>query len=152
MTDRLRHLSRRLVNAFLAGAAAWPYNRAATQLTLNETDQVSLQHKLIDLFENPRSACAIGMACLKSLPLAQESSQQLASAILAAAECDVKTTQSKHTIKDRIANRVRQDFAEQVVVKVEGWLLSQTEARLYALVALTLRSDNLDRSVTTRSP
>ena len=74
MTDHLRHLSRRSVNAFLAGAAAWPCNMAALQLAPNQPDHPkSLHHILLSLFENPRSAYAIGTACLKSLPPNQRS-------------------------------------------------------------------------------
>jgi hypothetical protein len=33
-------------------------------------------------------------------------------------------------------DRIRQDFASEQVVKVDGWILSITEARLCALTAL----------------
>ena len=141
MTDRLRLLSRRSVNAFLAGAAVWPCNMAALQLAPNQADHPkSLQYMLISLFENPRSAYAIGTACLKSLPPNQCSLQQLTNAILAAAECDTETMKTKQAVRHCVANRVRDDFAEGAVVSIEGWLLSQTEARLYALVALSVKS------------
>jgi hypothetical protein len=141
MTDHLRHLSRRSVNAFLAGAAVWPCNMAALQLAANKPDPPkSLQHILLSLFENPRSAYAIGTACLKSLPPNQSSLQQLTNTFLAAAECDTGTMKTKQAVRQRIANRVRDDFAEGTVVSIEGWLLSLTEARLYALVALCVKS------------
>jgi hypothetical protein len=38
--------------------------------------------------------------------------------------------------RDRIAARIRADYASARTVTVEGWILSRTEARLYALVAL----------------
>jgi hypothetical protein len=141
MTDQLCHLSRRSVNVFLAGAAAWSCYGAALPLAPNELGvQRSLQHILLSLFENPRSAYAIGTACLKSLPPNQSSLQQLTNAILTAAECDTKTMKTKQAVRYRIANRVRRDFAEGAVVNIDGWLLSLTEARLYALVALSVNS------------
>ncbi len=140
MTDRLRHLSRRSVNTFLAAAVAWPYD-GWVQLTLNQPDQAKpMPHVLCRLFENPRSAYAIGTACLKLFPLHARSPQLLADAIFATAECDTEAMKTKEAIRHRIANRVHRDFAEGAVVNVEGWLLSQTEARLYALVALSLKS------------
>jgi hypothetical protein len=35
-----------------------------------------------------------------------------------------------------VADRIRGDFAAGNTVVVEGWVLSRTEARLYALVVL----------------
>ena len=141
MKDHPRHLSRRSVNAFLAGAAAWPCKVAALQLAPNQpAHPKSLHYIFLSLFENLRSAYAIGTACLKSLPPNQCSLQQLTNAILAAAECDTETVKAKQALRHCIANRVRDDFAEGAVVSIEGWLLSQTEARLYALIVLSVRS------------
>jgi hypothetical protein len=77
---------------------------------------------------------------LKSLPPNQRSLQQLTNAILVAAECDIETMKTKQAVRHHIANRVRYDFAEGAVVNIEGSLFSQTEARLYALVALSVKS------------
>jgi hypothetical protein len=37
---------------------------------------------------------------------------------------------------DVLQRRIRQDFVEEKVVKLQGWILSATEARLCALTAL----------------
>ena len=141
MTHLPRDFSRRSVNALLAGAATWPCYGAAVQLAPNQLgDPKSLQHILLSLFENPRSSYAIGAACLRSLPPNQSSLEQLTNAIITAAECDPETMKSKQAVRRHIANRVRHDFAEGAVVNIEGWLLSLTEARLYAMVALSLKS------------
>jgi hypothetical protein len=39
-------------------------------------------------------------------------------------------------LRERVKRRVRQDFAEDQVTLVDGWILSITEARLCALAAL----------------
>jgi hypothetical protein len=141
MTNHPRNLSRRSINAFLAGAAAWLCNGATLLSAPNQPDYAkSLPHILLSLFENPRSAYAIGTACLKSLPPNQSSPQQLTNAIIAAAESDTEAMTTKQAIRQRIANRVCNDFSEGAVVNVEGWLLSLTEARLYALAALSAKS------------
>jgi len=140
MMDHPHRLSRRSVTASLAGAAVWPCNEAVSQLALKQPDHpTSLQHTLLSLFENPRSAYAIGAACLKSLPRNQSSLQQLTNAIVAASACDTEPMTTTQAVRHRITARVRQDFAEDAVVSIEGWLLSLTEARLYALVALSVR-------------
>ena len=43
---------------------------------------------------------------------------------------------SYEKLHERLRARVRLDFQEHQTVKVNGWLLSVTEARLAALVAL----------------
>jgi hypothetical protein len=40
-------------------------------------------------------------------------------------------------MNDWVANQVRLDFAQGAVVSIDGWLLSLTDARVYALVALS---------------
>jgi hypothetical protein len=83
------------------------------------------------------SAPALGTACLNSLPSEKSSLQQLASEVLAATSCDVEAMKSKALVRQRIANQVRRDFAQGAIVSVDGWLLSLTEVRIYALLALS---------------
>jgi hypothetical protein len=39
-------------------------------------------------------------------------------------------------LRRALALRTRRDFAEGRTVRVEGWILSRTEARLYAIASL----------------
>ena len=87
---------------------------------------------------NFRSGCALGTACLRSLPKGESTRRQLSNKIIAQALCDAETMKSKEAVRRRIANQVRLDFAHGAVVSVDGWLLSLTEARVYALVTLNL--------------
>ena len=43
---------------------------------------------------------------------------------------------SRADLRAALARQVRQDFADRQVVRVDGWVLSVTEARLAGLVAL----------------
>jgi hypothetical protein len=43
-------------------------------------------------------------------------------------------TLDRATLRRRVDRRIRADFAAGRVVSVDGWVLSRTEARLYALV------------------
>ena len=148
MTDHPRSLSRRSVNAFLASAVVWPCNKALSRLTPHQADDPrSLQHMLLSLFGNPRRAYAIGVACLKAFPPDQICAQQLSNAILARSACDGEAMKSQHTLRHRIATQVRQDFSEGAFVSVDGWLLSLTEARLYALVALSFEQPGCTKMI-----
>jgi hypothetical protein len=139
MNNQCRFLNRRLVNAFLVGTIAWSFSRAVPSfLSKQASVQKSFQWLLLSLFGNLRSACAIGTACLNSLPQETSTAEQLANEILAAASCDTETMKSKETVRRRIANCVRQDFAQGAIISVDGWLLSLTEARVYALVTLSV--------------
>jgi hypothetical protein len=138
MSCRPRRLSRRFVNGFLAGAIAWPVGGPVLLPGSKQPDlQESLQHLLLTIFSNFRSGCAIGTACLKSLPNGESTGRQLSNKIIAHALRDTNTMKSKEAVRRRIANQVRLDFAQGAVVSVDGWLLSLTEARVYALVALS---------------
>jgi hypothetical protein len=85
---------------------------------------------------NFRSGCALGTACSRSLLNGESTGRQLSNKIIAQALCDAETMKSKEAVRRRIANQVGLDFAHGAVVSVDGWLLSLTEARVYALVAL----------------
>ena len=137
MNYRPRLLNRRFVNSLLAGAVAWPASGIVPSLASEQPClQESFQHLLLSIFVNFRSGCALGAACLRSLPNGESTEQQLSSKIIAQALCDAETMKSKEAVRRRIANQVRLDFAQGAVVSVDGWLLSLTEARVYALVAL----------------
>jgi hypothetical protein len=128
MKDRARPLTRRLVNALLAGAIAWPAANGAVRLLVQEWPDFygSPRYLLLSIFRNRRSACAIGAACLKSLP-----------DNVATGFCGTETMRSKEAVRRQIADQVRLDFAQGAVISVDRWLLSVTEARVYALIALS---------------
>jgi hypothetical protein len=96
----------------------------------------SLQDALVGLFKNRERAYGLGIACLNALPPHENSPEQLTNAIFGAAAYNSETMTTKQQIRECIAGRVHQDFANGAVVNVQGWILSQLEARLYALVAL----------------
>jgi len=116
--------TRREIGAFLAGAALWPQAAMAPELLLYAA------------LDEPRRACALGAACLKALPPGQTPSQ-LAQAILQSLDGAAPAT--RQSFKRRLAGRVTEDFAQSATVEADGWLLSRTEAQLYALAALHLK-------------
>ena len=133
MTGSSRHLSRRSINALIAGAAAWPFSGAALLILPTTT----MKRLLLSILEQPGSAYTIGLAYLDSLPLRTRDADQLANAIVCAVGCDAGTMRSTEALRKQISIRVRKDFAEGAVVIVAGWVLSETEAQLCALAALS---------------
>jgi hypothetical protein len=99
--------------------------------------QGSLRAKLTALFIHQESAQAIGHAYLQSNPREaniRTLENQIAQGI--AGGYTLLATTSKPEVSKLLTDRIRQDFATDQVVKVQGWILSITEARLCALTAL----------------
>ena len=99
--------------------------------------QGELRAKLTALFIHQESAQAIGHAYLQRYP--QEADirtleDQIAQGIPGGRT--LLATTGKPEISKLLTDRIRQDFATDQVVKVQGWILSITEARLCALTAL----------------
>jgi hypothetical protein len=93
--------------------------------------------RLTGIFSRRQSARAVGRAYLRVAP-GEADPQILMGAITG-------TTPDLHRVLDHgddadlgaaLRNRIRRDFADGRTVSVEGWLLSQTEARLCALAEL----------------
>jgi hypothetical protein len=78
---------------------------------------------------------ALGKACLEALPAIETSIASLTRLILDgmwATRGDGSTRALAQTIRERS----RKDFGEGRIVNVDGWMLSLTETRIYALGAL----------------
>jgi hypothetical protein len=99
--------------------------------------QGSLRAKLTALFIHQESAQAIGRAYLQSYPREadiQTLEDQIAQGIAGGRTLLIAT--GKPQVSKLLTDRIRQDFATDQVVKVQGWILSITEARLCALTTL----------------
>jgi hypothetical protein len=99
--------------------------------------QGNLRANLTALFIHQESAQAIGRAYLQSYPREADAlrlEDQIAQGI--AGGRTLLATTSKPEVSKLLTDRIRQDFATDQVVKVQGWILSVTEARLCALTTL----------------
>ncbi len=95
---------------------------------------------LVGLVRHPEEARKMGSSYLKAdEALESVSLHSLTEVILKDVGVDNLNTPgiSLETIGRKVASRVRQDFTDETVVTVNGWLLSRTEARLCALVHLS---------------
>ena len=139
MTDETSRERRSFLAGILSlGATALPLTSAASQQGLTSgvfghcPDASPVQ-----LLQNRESARVVGRAYLAGVsrvPEVAELEQSiLGSAGIGATEMESMDHEKLH---ERLRARVRLDFEEHRTVKVNGWMLSITEARLAALVAL----------------
>lgn len=133
-----RTLRRRsLFVATIAGAALWLLGRLPPSWAAGQrNDPAAATRLLLSLLKDPRKARAIGRAYLKTLPDGPITAEQLAAAILPDHRLDDPGLGAAAALGPQVLTRIRRDFSEGAVVVVDGWVLSVTEARLYALAAL----------------
>ena len=94
--------------------------------------------RLIACVDAKRSAEIIGVEYLRAFP-AEGNAEQLANLIFSSFGIGYQDLvwADRQEIKSLLGDQQRQDFAADRVVDVGGWILSRTEARLYALTALS---------------
>jgi hypothetical protein len=93
--------------------------------------------KLANFFHNKESARAIGLEYLRIVP-AEANARQLTHLICSpwAQRYDETAHADAAKIKTILLRQQREDFEMGRIVELQGWILSQTEARLCALAAL----------------
>jgi len=93
--------------------------------------------RLAGLFSDRASARAVGRASLRALG-GDRSASALVDEVAAALPDGRRTIAgaSEDDLRELLAARVRDDFGSGRIVDVQGWQLSSTEVRLYAIAAL----------------
>lgn len=88
---------------------------------------------LVRTLGNPASAARIGRACL-----AEHGSEGSAEELTALLERSLaaRARRSRRSLRAALSQRMRDDFAAGSTVRVQGWVLSRTEVRLFTVVAL----------------
>lgn len=136
-----KRVTRRMAMAIgTAGATAAMFRRpwlfgADTVGTDEEVE--TLRHLILALFREQGAAAAIGLAYLADRPEERDTGLLLAGVL----DADVGGASPVRRLAAAdlhawLRQRNRADFAAGRTVWVEGWLLAQTEARLYALAAM----------------
>lgn len=99
-----------------------------------EGDRVSM---LRDYLKSQQTLDELGAAYLSQYPH-KANAETLIAAIFDkdTAVSDVSTKISQSDLKAFLADKVKSDYAAQKVIRLNGWVISQTEAQLSALVAL----------------
>jgi hypothetical protein len=94
-------------------------------------DRSSPRDRVLALVPRRRSAARVGRAFLARHPAEADEAALIG---FLARGMDPEGTRS--AAQHRLRDRVRADFARGDTVQVQGWILSLTEARLYALAAM----------------
>ena len=119
--------------ASVLSAAAWPGD---TLLYLPDRGEGGLASGVLAaLFSDPNRAGVIGTACLRALPVIEASPDALARQIAADNFLGAGQCRSPAEVRGLLVGRIRRDFAKGEILSIDGWMLSATEARLYALAA-----------------
>jgi hypothetical protein len=121
---------RRLLLAAVGLAASVAIGPGAIGLVLDRLDAAErVSTALRKLVPHRESAADLGRAYLETAA-AEGSAMRLASLIIGG------TSVAPGREAARVASNIRADFAAGRVVTVRGWIVSRTEARLFALCAI----------------
>ncbi len=123
--------SRRYLLATAGAGTAWLLARAG------ESGLPAGEEPLGALCSDLGCPPSIGQACLEALPADEISKQSLARSILGDLGCQRGGCPPARVLACLARERSRNDFRDGRIVRVDGWMLSRTETRLYALTALS---------------
>jgi hypothetical protein len=132
-------LSRRILMAVAVGAgAAWLAKHAWLRPSDHTASSPSRYAALAALCRDFRCPHSIAKACLRALPAIEGSPDYLAQLILAEMSSAGRDCTSPTALRQSIREQSRHDFDHGKVADVDGWMLSQTETRVYALRSLLM--------------
>jgi len=115
-----------------------PINALAYSAGLKDEKTRHFANRLIDIFNDKRSASIVGRAYLDYAPH-EADVRTLVAKICGSHKQYLNSAGKDDDALDKlILESHRNDFANGRTVKVSGWVLSRTEARLSALTAILL--------------
>ncbi len=124
---------RRLLLGALGMGASLLWQPVASRL-FSPTSRDGLSERLVRLLEHQDSARIIGREYLRTVPV--EATPDVLASLVAerlGAERPALDTAGDADLRRLLAAAVLQDFEEGQTMELDGWMLSQTEARLCAL-------------------
>src|SRR5882724_8583671 len=132
MTDGLRHLNRRTVTLLLGGATLSAIGSSVSGAAEIHSEQSSsIEYTVRCLFEEQCRANSLGSACLNEVSFDGTSWHRLKKLLLSSGRHD-REGDNLISIRRQIAEFILQDFSDNAVILVNGWVLSITEALLFA--------------------
>jgi hypothetical protein len=138
VTSHARPRRRGLIAMAIGGGAAWISGHAVYLAVGGRRRRSAISPGgLAELFSKSCHSGAIGNACLEALPATENSIDALTRAILGDMREADRDYSSPRALARSIMERSRNDFRDGRVVSVDGWMLSLTESRVYALAALS---------------
>lgn len=129
---------RQFFTAFALSGALWSAWQSRARVWLPIGRGPGAADRLASVLGRPASAAAVGRAYLAGHPGEADRDWLAAqlSADLRLRDCDPARSEAAR-LRAGLSRQLRADFAQSRVVRVDGWVLSVTEARLCALAALT---------------
>lgn len=128
-----------LRNLFFLGAMLPIGRRDAFVTSIRDTCNTAdpLSSQLANFFRDKESARAVGLEYLRMAPT-EADVRQLTKLICSCwqEQFDELARADMRKIKNVLVNQQREDFEKGRVINLQGWILSETEARLCALTAL----------------
>ena len=124
---------RSLLGTAIKGAGAWLGSHVSL-LTAQANYSMGGHAELVTLCSDLRCPKPIGEACRLALSPSESRPSSLVRAILGEIEWSERSP--PNGLAHALMKRSRTDFGERRVVSVNGWILSLTETRLYALAWL----------------
>jgi hypothetical protein len=141
-TDRRGGLSRRhfliVSAAFVVPLLARPIRPWAVLTDPTAEVGDSLAGRLADLFRQPDSARIVGLEFLRVTP-SERTTGALVAAVASGLPGGIAALDDPidpEDLRGLLQERIRQDFAEDAIVELRGWIVSRTEARLCGIVAI----------------
>ena len=129
------------ITSFSALLTMMTVNSAGCSRDKNDLDFVA--QRLIALLSHPERARELGaMYNAQLTESVQPSHEELTRQLLAVLGFDpgIVTNHSLDTLEARFRQQVRQDFDDENIVIVKGWMLSKTEIMLCSLAAISTDS------------
>jgi hypothetical protein len=139
--DRMiRHLKltrRTALAGFAAAGGLMAIQPRAQAFALPErTGDHELAETALSMFSNPGDVRRVGMACQGRAELCL-SRQALVDGIFGPERDRLAASLDRAQVHGWLRTRIREDFSTGRTVTVNGWVLADTEAKLYALAAHT---------------
>jgi hypothetical protein len=135
-TNMTRRRLLQLLVGSLGAVGVGPLAQSAENLTRHQAKTL-LPSKLSEILPHRKSASAVGREYLKIAPLEADVSRLLE--LIGAPEKSIRDRSSAdaEALAEWLQAKQRDDFDQGRIVLVQRWMLSQTEARLCALIALS---------------
>jgi hypothetical protein len=131
---------RSLIAAAMAGAAAWLGGHVPLLVASRDRASLACDPEFLAWCSRLSHPQTLGKACLEALPAIEASVASLARLILDGMSAPGGDRWSATALAQTLRERSRTDFHEGRIVNVDGWMLSLTETRVYALAALLSQS------------
>jgi hypothetical protein len=140
MMHRATLCRRGLIATVIGGMATWLSGRVSFLAAYRSRGRAMLSSGAFATVCSEMSyPGTIGKACLKALPAIENSKESLSRLILEDMRAMGRDFSSTSALAHSIRERSRDDFRDGRIVTVDGWMLSRTETRVYALAALLLQ-------------